>query len=224
MAEQSKLTTADGTEVAGYLKASEGKARWGAVILIHEFWGLTDQVRGVADRLAREGFTTFAQDLYGGKVTTDPAEAMKLMNALDMRRAVKEISRAAEALRHRAPGTKVAVLGFCMGGALTLAAAAANGQLAAVVPFYGIPAEQVADVTKIRCPVLGHFANDDDWCTPERVAALEKKLKGAGVPAEFHHYDASHAFCNEQRPEVYSPQNAELAWKRSLQFLRAHLG
>jgi carboxymethylenebutenolidase len=181
-------------------------------------------VRGVADRLAREGFTTFAQDLYGGKVTTDPAEAMKLMNALDMRRAVQEISRAAEALRHRAPGTKVAVLGFCMGGALTLAAAATDKQLAAVVPFYGIPAEQVADVTKIRCPVLGHFANDDEWCTPERVAALEKKLKGAGVPAEFHRYDASHAFCNEQRPEVYSPQNAELAWKRSLQFLRAHLG
>ncbi|MFY0581908.1 dienelactone hydrolase family protein [Cystobacter fuscus] len=224
MAEQSKLTTADGAEVAGYLKAAEGGASRGAVILIHEFWGLTDQVRGVADRLAREGFTVFAQDLYGGKVTKDPSEATKLMNALDMKRAVQEISRAAEALRRRAPGTKVAVLGFCMGGALTLAAAATAGQLSAAVPFYGIPPESVADVKKIRCPVLGHFANNDDWCSPDRVNALEKALKGAGVPAELHRYDASHAFANEQRPEVYSPKNAELAWKRSVEFLHAHLG
>lgn len=224
MAEQVKLTTADGKPLAGYLKAAEGGPHRGAVIVIHEFWGLTAQVRGVADRLAREGFTAFAQDLYGGKVTTSPDEAMKLMNALDMRRALQDISRAAEALRRQTPGARVAVLGFCMGGALALGAAATDGQLAATVPFYGIPPETAADVTKIRCPVLGHFANNDDWCTPERVSALEKSLQGAGIAAELHRYDASHAFCNEKRPEVYSPGNAELAWKRTLQFLHAHLG
>lgn len=225
MTEQAKLTTADGAELPGFLKTPEGGGGPGAVVLLHEWWGLTDQVRGVAARLAREGFTVFAPDLYRGQVAKEPAEAPKLMSEMDRQRAVEDISRAVDALQRRAPGTKVAVLGFCMGGALTLAAAAAlDGRVAAAVPFYGIPAEGTADLTKIRCPVLGHFANIDDWCTPERVDALEKKLKGAGVPLELHRYDAGHAFFNEQRPEVYSPQNAERAWTRTVEFLRAKLG
>jgi carboxymethylenebutenolidase len=224
MTEQAKLTAADGAMLPGYLKAPEGGAGRGAVVVLHEWWGLTQQVRGVADRLAREGFTVFAPDLYRGQVAKDAAEAQRLMTALDRRRAMEDVSRAVEALQRRAPGTKVAVLGFCMGGALTLAAAALEGRLAAAVPFYGIPPEEAADLTKIRCPVLGHFANIDDWCTPDRVDALEKKLKGAGVPLELHRYDAGHAFFNEQRPEVFSPQNAERAWTRTVEFLRAKLG
>ena len=224
MTGQATLTTADGTRLQGYLKEAEGGASKGAVVVIHEYWGLTDQVRGVADRLAREGFTAFAQDLYRGKVTKDADEAAKLMGAMDMKQAVQELTQAVEALRQRSPGTKVAVLGFCMGGALTLAAAAKDKNLSAAVPFYGIPPEQVANVTHIHCPVLGHFATHDEWCSPERVSALEKKLKAAHVPAQFHRYDANHAFCNEKRPEVYSPENAELAWKRSVEFLHAKLG
>jgi carboxymethylenebutenolidase len=224
MAEQEKLTTADGAELPGYLKAAEGGAPRGAVVVIHEWWGLTDQVRDVADRLVREGFTAFAPDLYRGKVAKKADEAEKLMGAMDRKQAVEDISRAVEALRQRAPGTKVAVLGFCMGGALTLAAAAKDGSVSAAVPFYGIPQEELADVTKIHCPVQGHYANIDDWCSPDRVNAMEKKLKGAGVPVEIHRYDAEHAFFNEKRPEVYSPQNAELAWKRTVEFLRAKLG
>ncbi|WNG51162.1 dienelactone hydrolase family protein [Archangium minus] len=224
MAEQAKLTTANGAELPGYLKAAEGGTHRGAVVIIHEWWGLTNQMRSVADRLAREGFTTFAPDLYRGKLAKDAAEAEKLMSALNPKQAVEDISRAVEALRKRAPGTKVAVLGFCMGGALTLAAAAKDEHVAAAVPFYGIPQPEAADVANIRCPVLGHFANIDDWCSPDRVDALEKKLKGANVAAEIHRYDAGHAFFNENRPEVYSPPNAELAWKRSVEFLRTKLG
>ncbi|ATB29145.1 dienelactone hydrolase family protein [Melittangium boletus] len=224
MTGQAKLTTANGTQLQGYLKEAEGGTSKGAVVVIHEWWGLTDQVRGVADRLAREGFSVFAPDLYRGKVTKNADEAGKLMGALDMKQAVQDITQAAEALRQRSPGTQVAVLGFCMGGALTLAAAAKDKHLAAAVPFYGIPPEQVADVKHIHCPVLGHFATHDEWCSPERVKALEHTLKAAHVPAQFHHYDADHAFCNEQRPEVYSPENAELAWKRSVEFLHAKLG
>ncbi len=216
--------TEQSTELPGYLKRAEGGTSRGAVVVIHEWWGLTDQVRSVADRLAREGFTAFAPDLYRGQVAKDGAEAQKLMGALDRRQAVVDISNAVGLLQRQAPGTKVAVLGFCMGGALTLAAAARDERIAAAVPFYGIPPDEGTDVTKIRCPVLGHFANIDDWCTPERVNALEKKLKGANVPVELHRYDAGHAFFNETRAEVYSPQNAELAWKRSVEFLRAKLG
>jgi carboxymethylenebutenolidase len=223
MAEQAKLTTSEGAELPGYLKAAGGGSAHGAVVVLHEWWGLTEQIRGVVDRLAREGFTAFAPDLYRGRVTKDPAEAQQLITALDRQRAVEDISRAVEALQRRAPGTKVAVLGFCMGGALTLAAAAVDGRVAAAVPFYGIPPEGT-DLAKIRCPVLGHFANIDDWCSPDRVDALEKKLVGAGVPLELHRYDAGHAFFNEARPEVYSPQDAERAWTRTVEFLRARLG
>jgi carboxymethylenebutenolidase len=92
------------------------------------------------------------------------------------------------------------------------------------VPFYGIPGEDRADVTKIRAPVLGHYAQHDDWCSPDRVGALEKKLKGANIPVEFHRYDAHHAFFNDTRPKVYSKPNAELAWTRTVEFLRAKLG
>ena len=224
MTAQTTLTPASGTSLHGYLTDPASGPAKAAVVVLHEFWGLTDQVRGVADRLAREGFTAFAQDLYQGQVTRDPNEALRLMQGLDMARSAREISQAAEALRQRAPGTKVAVLGFCMGGALTLAAAAHDSTLSAAVPFYGIPPEQVADVSRIRCAVLGHFATQDDWCTPERVNALEKTLQAAHVPTQLHRYDAGHAFANEQRPEVYSPENAELAWKRTLEFLRAQLG
>lgn len=224
MAGQTKLTGKQGQELAGYLSEAPGGQARGAVVLIHEWWGLNDHIRGVADRLAREGFTVFATDLYGGRVTKDSKEAEKLLNSMDWGKAAADLGAATEALRQRAPGTKVAILGFCMGGALTLLAAANDPRLDAAVPFYGIPPESGVDVTRIRAPVLGHFALRDDWCSPDRVDVLEKKLKGANIPAEIHRYDADHAFFNDTRPEVYSRDNAELAWKRTVDFLRAKLG
>lgn len=224
MAGQAGLTGRQEQELAGHLSEAPGGSARGAVVLIHEWWGLNGHIRGIADRLAREGFTVFAVDLYGGRVAKDAEEAEGLMNGLDWGRAVQDLRTATEALRQRSPGTRVAVMGFCMGGALTLLAAANDPQLDAAVPFYGIPPEGAADVTRIRAPVLGHFARHDDWCTPARVDALEKKLKGASVPAELHRYDAGHAFFNDTRPEVHSPENAATAWKRTVDFLHAKLG
>jgi carboxymethylenebutenolidase len=224
MAETSKLTAKDGTEVPGSLSEAPGGKASGAVILVHEWWGLNGHIRGVADRLAQEGFTVFAVDLFQGKVARDPATAQQYMNALDWKQAEADLRRAAEALRQRQPGTKVGITGFCLGGGLALFAAAKDPSLAACVPFYGIPGDDKADVTKIRAPVLGHFANQDDFCSPDRVNALEAKLKGAKVPVEIHRYDAQHAFFNDTRPEVYSPQNAGTAWRRTVDFLHAKLG
>ncbi|NTX34657.1 dienelactone hydrolase family protein [Myxococcus sp. CA033] len=203
-----------------------GKADWqaGPGTGWLSWWGLNAHIQGIADRLAKEGFTVFAVDLYHGRTTKDAAEADRLLAQLDWGKASEELRAATDALRERGgPGTKVAVLGFCMGGALTLLAGVTDPQLDAVVPFYGIPPETV-DVTRIRAPVLGHFAKNDDWCTPDRVDALEQKLKRAHVPAEFHRYDASHAFFNDTRPEVHSPENARQAWKRTVDFLHAKLG
>lgn len=220
MAAQSKLTAADGTELPGYLAQPPGGKSPGAVVLIQEWWGLNAHMRDVADRLAREGFTVFAVDLYGGQVARDATEAERMMQAMDRPKAVRTCVQAAEALRQR--GMKAGVMGFCMGGALALATAAEDANVAACVPFYGIPPD--ADVTKIRARVLGHYAKKDTHVSPERVDALEQKLKAAGVPAELHRYDADHAFFNDTRPQVYSPENARTAWRRSVEFLHQQLG
>ncbi|HEX8698449.1 MAG TPA: dienelactone hydrolase family protein, partial [Myxococcaceae bacterium] len=97
-------------------------------------------------------------------------------------------------------------------------------EIAACVPFYGIPGDDKVDVTKIRGAVQGHFAQQDNWCSPDRVNALEKKLQGAGVQVEIHRYEAQHAFFNDTRPKVYSKPDAELAWRRTVEFLHARLG
>jgi carboxymethylenebutenolidase len=224
MAESTKLTGTDGKEVPGYLSDPPGGSSQGAVMLVHEWWGLNGHMRDVADRLSREGFTVFAADLYGGKVATDEATAQQYLNTMDWKHAADVLRRASEALRQRKPGTKVAVMGFCMGGAVSLAAAANDPSITACVPFYGIPGEDKGDVTKIRASVLGHYANTDNWCSPDRVDALEKKLKTANVPAELHRYDAQHAFFNDTRSAVYSKPHADLAWKRTVEFLHAKLG
>jgi carboxymethylenebutenolidase len=224
MTQATQLNGTDGKPVPGYLSDPPGGSAKGAVLLIHEWWGLNEHTRDVADRLAREGFTVFAADLYGGKVAKDEATAQQYLSTMDWKQAGENLQRAAQALRQRKPGTKVGVMGFCMGGAVSLFVAATDPEIAACVPFYGIPGEDRADLTKIRAPVLGHFAQHDDWCSPDRVDALEKKLKGANIPVELHRYDAHHAFFNDTRPKVYSKPNAELAWTRTVEFLRAKLG
>ncbi len=224
MTQTTKLMGVDGKELPGYLSEAPGGGAKGAVLLIHEWWGLNEHIRGVADRLAREGFTVFAADLYRGKIAKDAATAQQYLGEMDWNQAGADLEKATQALRQRQPGMKVGVTGFCMGGAVALFAAAKDPEIAACVPFYGIPGDDRVDVTKIRAPVLGHYAKVDDWCSPDRVDALEKKLKETGVPVEIHRYDAQHAFFNDTRPEVYSKENADTAWRRTVEFLRARLG
>ncbi|XXF78725.1 dienelactone hydrolase family protein [Myxococcaceae bacterium GXIMD 01537] len=222
MTQQAALLTTDGTPVPGYLHEAPGDGKAGAVVIIPEWWGLNGHIRDVADRFAREGFTAFAVDVYDGRTTRDAAEAEALLKAMDPQRALAMIRLAVEALRRR--GQRVGVVGFCMGGALALATAAHDEKLDACVPFYGIPQEARADVTRIRAPVLGHYAQHDDHCAADRVDALERKLAGAGIAATLHRYDAHHAFFNDTRPQVYSPENAGLAWRRTVDFLHEKLG
>src|SRR3954470_23387780 len=108
-----------------------------SLVLIHEYWGLNAHIKDVARRYAAEGFTVFAIDLYGGKLATDESMASELMTALDWKIAVPLVGDALEALRARDPKTRVGVTGFCMGGAISLSAAAAY-DFVACVPFYGI--------------------------------------------------------------------------------------
>src|SRR5207253_2635867 len=144
-------------------------------------------------------------------------EAQRLMQALDFPLAVSELRGAVTHLKQA--GGKVATLGFCLGGALSILAGINVPEVDAVVCFYGIPPEENADAGKIRVPFLGHFAEVDDWVTPERVTRLEKRLAAVGTPHEIHRYAAQHAFMNDARPEVFEPTCAQQAWERTRAFL-----
>jgi carboxymethylenebutenolidase len=109
-----------------------------------------------------------------------------------------------------------------MGGALTIAAAARMSGIACGVPFYGVPPGQLADPAKIRIPIQGHFANTDDWCTPQVVNDFEKAMAAGGNKPEVYRYDAAHAFANEKSP-AYNASAAKQAWDRMVAFLGRHL-
>ncbi len=214
----------DGTTVHGTLTLPEGTERAPAIVLVQEWWGLNAHIDSLAARLASEGFRVIAPDLYHGVTTTDPAEASRLMQALDTRAAVGEIGAAvAHAGGHERSNGKVGITGFCLGGALTFAAACHVKGLSAVVPFYGIPMPEKVDYSRVEAPILAHFALRDGWVTPEKARALETTLEGLGKDIRFEYYEADHAFVNDTRPDVYDPESARLAWSRTVEFFHKHL-
>jgi len=210
----------DGSMCRGYL-ASAGAGR-PSVIVIQEWWGLNDQICGVADRFARAGYNALAPDLYKGRVTQQPDEANHLMTGLDFPGATHQDIRGA-AQHLKAMGGKVAVMGFCMGGALTIAASVHVPEVSAGVCFYGIPPKELADPANLAVPLQAHFANKDDWCTPAAADALEATMRAAGRAPEIYRYDAAHGFFNERRADVYDANCAQQAWDRMTAFLGKHL-
>ncbi|MFG6448880.1 dienelactone hydrolase family protein [Roseateles sp. BYS180W] len=210
----------DGQSTAAYF-ADAGAAAPG-LVLIQEWWGLNEHIRSVADRFAQAGFSTLAPDLYRGRLASSGEEANHLMTGLDFADATHQDLRGAAQHLHQG-GRAVGVLGFCMGGALTISAAVHVPELAAAVCFYGIPPLELADPARIRVPLQGHFAQLDDWCTPAAAADLAQRMQGAGLQPELHHYAADHAFFNNARPEVFDAAAAALAFERSTAFLRQHL-
>lgn len=225
MAQRVEFHTRNGARAEGELVEPTGSGKAPAVVLIHEWWGVNDHIRSLLDRLAAAGFLAMAPDLYHGKVTRDPKEAEKLMRALDWSKAIDEIAGAARyLLNHPRSNGKVGVIGFCMGGALSFAAATQIPEFAAVVPFYGVPPASQADWSKVRAPIMAHFARRDQWASVDSARDIQAQLQAHGQSMELHVYDADHAFMNDTRPEVYNPTAAKLAWERTVAFLHRHLG
>jgi carboxymethylenebutenolidase len=214
----------DGQTLQGYLARPADPVGAPAVVVIQEWWGLNDQIRGVADRLAQAGYFALVPDLYRGKSTVEAEEAHHLMTGLDFGdAATQDIKGAVSYLKTLAP--QVAVMGYCMGGALTLLALQ-DADVAAGVAWYGLPPLEYLDVTKFRAPLLGHWATQDAFFQLEAVDALEAKLSEAKANFTFHRYLARHAFANEtalganRLPDTqYDPAWAQLAWDRTLTFL-----
>jgi carboxymethylenebutenolidase len=213
----------DGKPATGYL-ARAGRANAPGIVVIQEWWGLQDQIKGICDHFAAAGYHALAPDLYAGTVVPyhDSEAAGREMNSLNFLDATDQTVRGA-VLELRKTSAKVGLTGFCMGGAVTIIGACRIPELSAAVCFYGIPPETVAKPADVKVALQAHFANQDDWCTPAAVDAFEAALKAAGKTAEVFRYDAQHAFVNEQR-DVYDRAAAELAWDRTLKFLATHLG
>jgi carboxymethylenebutenolidase len=187
-----------------------------AIVVIQEWWGVNEQIQSVAARHAEAGFLALVPDLYHGKLAKDAEEAGRLMKALDHGKAVQEIAGAVAYLRERSNG-KVAVTGYCLGGALALASAVHIRGLAAVVAYYGLPGD--LDWSKVDAPIQAHFAKHDDWAT---VEGAQKVKAAVPVAMDLHVYDAQHAFANDRRPDVHNVEAAKQAWGHTLAFLRAH--
>jgi carboxymethylenebutenolidase len=213
----------DGQMASSYCVAPWGDKKVPGIVVIQEWWGLNPQIKGVAERLGKAGYRTIVPDLFRGKIAKTSDEANHLMNGLDWDDALEQDIRGAVQYLRKGSTAPVAVLGFCMGGALTIAAGARLSGIDAGVCFYGIPPVEKGDPRRLRVPMQFHFAHDDDWCTPEAVDKLERALRQGSAMFEVYRYDAKHAFMNEARPEVYDPPSATSAWERTLQFLLAQL-
>jgi carboxymethylenebutenolidase len=211
-------------QLSGAIAEPAGTAHVGGLVVIQEWHGLNDQMKGKVDRFAKEGFLALCPDLYHGKVASNDQDAATLMNQLDWGKAVPEIGAAAAYLRgHARSDGKVAVLGFCMGGALAFAAALNVDGLACAVPFYGLPQISPDQLAKIRIPVQAHFAKRDEWAKASVAEEIQKKIRAAGGHMDLYVYDAGHAFMRETDPSKYDAPSAKLAWERTLDFLRKHL-
>jgi len=220
----------DGQAVQGYLAEPAQGGGAPGVVVIQEWWGLNEQIRGVAERLAAAGYRALVPDLYRGQSTLEAEEANHLMTGLDFGAAASQDIRGA--VQHLKKGSpRVGVTGFCMGGALTVLSAVLVPEVDASVVWYGMPPLEFVDAAKIKAPMLAHWGTQDEFFGEEGVNALEAKLREARVDYTGHRYLAHHAFANEtaQGPRripatQYDAAWAQVAWDRTLRFFGRVLG
>ena len=205
----------------GYLSVPQTSR--GGVIVLHAWWGLNDFFKSFVDRLAAEGYTAFAPDLREGKVAKTVDEAKENMKKENPDLIEKTVLASHEYL-HAHPsvkGRKIGVVGFSMGAALALWLSTKKPDVAAATVFYGVYA---VDFSKSEASYLGHFAPNDEWEPEEGIRSVEEKIRHSGRPVTFHTYPGTkHWFFENDRPE-YSPQAAQLAWTRTLEFIHSTLG
>jgi carboxymethylenebutenolidase len=220
--------TQDGRELRGYLAAPASAAagvRLPGVVMIHEWWGLNDNIRMMARRLAGEGYRVLAVDMYGGQVASDPGQARTYMMQVMQNRpaGVQNLSQAADFLRGRQGAAKLGVIGWCFGGGWSLQSALQLGdRVDAAAVYYGQPVTDRAELAKLRAPLVGFFGLRDQGIPPDSVRRMEQELKSLGKTVDIRFYDANHAFANPSG-QAYNPEAAADAWTRTLDFFNRTL-
>jgi carboxymethylenebutenolidase len=217
----------NGGTVSGYL-AEPPSGTGVPLVVIQEWWGLVPHIIDVCDRFAAEGFVALAPDLYRGASTTEPDEAGKLMMALNMDQAARDMSGAVNEVSVRSGGDRVGITGFCMGGGLALVAATHRpDKIKACVPWYGLlpwPDAQ-PDWDRLDAEVLGHYAENDSFFTPAAAEELADDLRRRGKAIEIVvHPGVGHAFFNDTRPDAYDAAESLSAWNQTVGFLLTNLG
>lgn len=216
------INTPSGRAVSGALAVPDVKPA-GAVMLIHEWWGLNDQIKSVASEVAKQGYLALAIDLYAGKLAATPADAETYMKAVVPAEARETMSAWVDWLKQHPDGNgKVATIGWCFGGGMSLQAALDRPVDGAIV-YYGNVARTADELKSLKGPVLGIFATQDQWINPAMVQGFEAEMKKAGKVLELHNYDANHAFANPTG-QNYDAADARQAWDHTAAFLKLVLG
>jgi len=216
---------ANKAKTQGFLARPRNGGKYPAVIVIHEIWGLVDQIKDVCKRLADEGFVGFGVDLFGGKIVSSLEEGRKIREHITEEGAMTDLNGAFNYLQslEYVDSKRIGSIGFCMGGGLSLLFACDNRELAAAVAFYGRNPSPIDMVKNVNCPILGNYAGADMAIKESDISLLEETLKKYGKVFDIKVYSgAPHAFFNETR-ESYRPEAAEDAWKRTLNFFNKYL-
>jgi carboxymethylenebutenolidase len=233
MAESIRETTVQypsgNVTMRAFVAAPQTKEKRPAIIVIQEWWGLTDHIKDVACRYAAQGYVAIAPDLYsrlGNALTTDPGEAGKLMNSLQQEDGLKDLNATVSYLKSvpEVDATKIGVTGFCMGGSYALMLPCVNKDIKAAVPFYGQVPNPDAPLQQLSAPVLYLYGEDDGWITKADVQRLAAGFKKYNKSGEIKTYPgAPHAFFRDTDKTVYRPEAAKDAWARTLSFFVQHL-
>ena len=213
-----------------FVAAPQASGKQPAVIVVQEWWGLTDHIKDIARRYAAEGYVAIAPDLYsrfGHVLTTDAGEAGKLMNTLKQEDGLVDLTATVAYLKSvpEVDATRIGVTGFCMGGSYALMLPCVSSEIKAAVPFYGQVPNPDTPIQKLACPVLYLYGEDDGWITKVDVQRLVAALKKYNKTGEIKTYPgAPHAFFRDTDPTVYRPEAAQDAWARTKAFFKQHLG
>lgn len=228
-AQGSEVTYADidGTEITGYMAVPEGDGPFPALVLIHEWWGLNDNIRSLADDFAARGYVALAVDMYEGESTTDQAKARELSSGVqnNMERAQENLRQAAAFLREQpnVKGDALASVGWCFGGGWSYQMARNDFGLDASVMYYGRFSPH-DDHSHMKTDIIGHFGAEDMSIKVDDVETFQATLRtGSGAHEIYIYPNAGHGFANEDNAEAYNPEAAALAWQRTMTFLTEHV-
>ncbi len=221
MAVEAKDVTYSGN--TGYLAKPKESGNYPGLVIIHEWWGLNDNIKQTAENLASHGYVVLAVNLYGKPAATVADEARQLMSLYDPEIGVSNMNAAVKFLEEQYDVPKVASIGWCFGGGQSLNLALHNSDLDATVIYYGSLVSDKEQLSSINWPILGIFAGLDQGITAESVSAFEKSLDELGIPNEIHTYpNANHGFANPSG-QRYAPEETKDAWEKTIQFLNSNL-
>lgn len=207
----------------GYLAKPVTDGNYPAIVMIHEWWGLNDNIKVMADKLATHGYVVLAVDLYNGHVGTTSEEARQLMSSFSADSGIKNMNAAVSYLQENYPSDKLGSIGWCFGGGQSLNLALNNNDMDATVIYYGSVTSDTDALSKISWPVLGIFAELDKGITVDNVRGFESALNNLSIPNEIHIYPGvDHAFANPSG-ERYAPDASKDAWKKTLDFFNSNL-